>query len=74
MTNGFEEISSGLFSFLSLYLSKYKESTTFIEGCCDALKLTIKDSELFLSNDALEVFAPKKYAKFIKIKNSKISF
>ena len=57
-----------------MYLSKYIESTSFIQGCGDAYKLTIKDSELILSNSALEYFAPKKYAEYLKIKNSKFSF
>ena len=57
-----------------MYLSKYKESASFIQGCGVAKKLTIKDSELCLLNDAMEDFAPKEYAKFIKIKNSKFSF
>jgi hypothetical protein len=36
--------------------------------------LTIKDSELIFLNNANEPFAPKKYAKYIKIKDSKYTF
>jgi hypothetical protein len=50
-------------------LNKYDESASFIQTFGKIEKLIVIDSNLRIQPD--KKFAPKDYAKYIKIKNSK---
>lgn len=50
-------------------MNNYNESASFIQTYGKVEKLIVIDSKLVISPD--KVFAPKDYAKYIKIKNSK---
>jgi hypothetical protein len=49
-------------------LNKYNEDASFIQSFGKIEKLIIMDSQLYIIPNT--VFAPKEYAKYIKIKNS----
>ena len=53
-------------------MSKYKEEASFIQSFGKIEKLIIMDSQLYIIPNT--VFAPKEYAKYIKIKNSKFEW
>ena len=53
-------------------MNKYKEDASFIQNRAKVEKLIVIDSSLVINPD--KVFAPKDYAKYIKIKNSKFSW
>jgi hypothetical protein len=52
-------------------LNKYDENANFIQCRAKVEKLIVIDSKLWFHPD--RVFAPKEYAKYLKIKNSKFS-
>ena len=49
-------------------MNKYDENACFIQNRAKVEKLIVIDSKLKIDPD--KVFAPKDYAKYIKIKNS----